>query len=316
MTLPGQSAVFLGYHDIGCRVLKSLCEVDAEIVGVFTHADDPNEELWFQSVRELAEDLSLPVFQPENLNTPEVISQIKELAPDFIVSAYYRKLLKPELLRIPRRAALNLHGSLLPKYRGRAPVNWVLVNGETETGVSLHHMVEQADAGDIVAQKRVPIAESDTALTLFDKMTAASGELIAETWPLLRQGTAPRIKQDTFQVTYYGKRRPKDGLINWESPSQSIYNLVRAVTHPYPGAFTHFRGEPLFVWWGRVDSKQSTDASPGTLVDVNRAGGLVVRTGSGMFVMEHVEYEGVESTAYEFVNKHCVHSGERLGSER
>ena len=342
MKPPLRRVVFFGYHDIGCRVLQALHDAGAEIVGVVTHADDAKENVWFRSVRELAGRLSLPVLQPESPNTEDVIAQVSEWRPDYMISAYYRTILGCELLKKPSCAALNLHGSLLPRYRGRAPVNWVLVNGETETGLTLHHMTAEPDAGDIVAQERVKIVETDTALSLYSKMTTASGALIERIWLELENGTAVRTPQDPTQATYFGRRTPEDGLINWHLAARQVYNLVRAVTHPYPGAFTPFRGKPLYVWWGTVGAQPSPQhgklssgaaaaksssrhgasarevrsgaVSPGTVLDVN-AGGLTVQTTDGAFVIERVAYDGVESPAPEFAQKHDVRCGERLGIE-
>ena len=166
-------------------------------------------------------------------------------------SFYFRQILKPALLAIPSRGALNLHGSLLPRYRGRCPVNWVLVHGETETGVTLHYMEPTPDTGDIVAQRRVPITDDDTALTLNRKLGEAARELLRVTFPALLAGTAPRMPQDHTRATTFGGRRPEDGRLAWRRPARELYNLVRAVTHPYPGAFTTWAGTKLLVWKAR-----------------------------------------------------------------
>jgi len=211
-------AVF-AYHSVGYECLKVLLEAGDQVVAVVTHEDDPNEEIWFPSVAELARKRRLPVYTPSNPNLPAFVELIRSQAPDLVFSFYYRRLLARELLVIPRLGAINLHGSLLPKYRGRSPVNWVLVNGERETGVTLHYMVERADAGDIIAQRRVPIDLQDTALSLFRKITAAAAELLRETLPLIKSGIAPRIPQDAGQATKFGGRHPEDGKIAWEAPA-------------------------------------------------------------------------------------------------
>ena len=244
-------AVF-AYHDIGYECLKFLIETSEEIVAVVTHGDDPNENIWFRSVAALARDYKLPVYTPSNPNTPAFIQLMRELAPDLILSFYYRRLLSRELLDIPRLGGINLHGSLLPKYRGRSPVNWVLINGESETGVTLHTMIEEADAGDIIAQRRVPIDIEDTALTLYHKLTAQGLGLFKESFPLIKAGKAPRIPQDSRLASKFGGRRPEDGGIAWASSAWAIYNVIRAVTHPYPGAFTFYGGKKLFIWRATV----------------------------------------------------------------
>ena len=289
--------IFLGYHNIGYACLEALIELSRElgdeIVAVVTHADDPQENIWFASVRQLAFENYLPVYQPANPNDPAFVAAMQALQPDWLFSCYYRHMLKQPVLDLPRLGALNLHGSLLPRYRGRCPVNWVLVHGETETGVTLHYMEAKADQGDIVGFKRLPISFEDTALTLSAKMTVAAPELMREAYPLLRAGTAPRLTQDHAQASYYGGRTPADGLIDWRHSALQTYNLVRAVTHPYPGAFTFCQGRKLLVWavqimaasvTGPVEPGQVTAAVPGV--------GLLVATGDGHFLITQAQWEG------------------------
>jgi methionyl-tRNA formyltransferase len=289
--------IFMGYHNIGYVCLQALLEhcrnFGDEIAAVVTHADDPRENIWFSSVRDLAFKNYLPVYQPENPNDPAFVAAMARLEPDFLFSCYYRNMLKKPLLDLPRLGALNLHGSLLPCYRGRCPVNWVLVHGETETGVTLHYMVEKPDKGEIVAQKRVPITPEDTALTLFARLTAAAGELMQEIYPALRDGTAPKIAQDQSQASYFGGRGPQDGLIDWQKRGQEIYNLVRAVTHPYPGAFTLLQGRKLFIWRGIALASQAQDqGTPGLITAALPGEGLLVATGNGHFLITQAQWEG------------------------
>ncbi len=215
---------------------------------------------------------------------------------------------------MPRLGALNLHGSLLPRYRGRSPVNWVLVQGETETGVTLHYMEEKPDRGDIVAQKRIPITPEDTALTLFAKMTPGAAELIRETYPLLRTGQAPRLPQDHSQASYFGGRRPEDGLIDWQMSAVEIYNLMRAVTHPYPGAFTSFQGRKLFIWWGRaMAAAPLPQPAPGRVLVRLPGEGLLVSTGEGNFLIQQAQWEGEPEFLGPVVASWEYLVGERLG---
>jgi methionyl-tRNA formyltransferase len=286
--------VVFGYHTIGYRCLKELLDRGEEVCAVITHQDDPHEHVWFESVGKLAQAAGVPVLSPDTPNTPAVVSHLRALHPDLLLSFYYRRLLCRALLAIPRLGAINLHGSLLPKYRGRAPVNWVLVNGETRTGVTLHHMIEQADAGDIIAQRVVPIAFEDTALTLFYKVAEAAVELFRETFPRIRAGIAARTPQDPAHATYFGGRTPDDGRIDWASPALGLYNLVRAVTRPYPGAFTSCRGKKLYVWSaGLIPDGAGARWPPGTVVGVQN-GGCLVATGDGHLLLTHVQVEGEE----------------------
>jgi methionyl-tRNA formyltransferase len=306
--------VVFAYHDIGFECLDFLIQVKEEIVAVVTHEDDPNEEIWFRSVADLGRRHGLPVYTPKNPNTPDFIERIRKADPEIIFSFYYRQLLSNELLAIPRRGAMNLHGSLLPRYRGRAPVNWALVNGETETGVTLHHMVEKADAGDIVAQKRVAIGQLDTTLTLYRKLTRAARELMEEIYTAIQAGDAPRIPQDARLVTKFGGRRPEDGKIDWSKPAAGVYNLVRAVTHPYPGAFTFARGRKLFVWWAVADGGESGGEAPGTILSIEEGTGVRVAAGAGRLLLKRLQLEGEEELSADlFAGRRELRIGERLG---
>lgn len=293
--------IFLGYHNIGHACLEVLIDLCShygdEIAAVVTQADDPQEERWFASVRDLAFENYLPVYQPRDPNDPRFVAAMADLAPDLLFSCYYRHMLKKPLLDLPRLGALNLHGSLLPRYRGRCPLNWVLINGERETGVTLHYMEEKPDKGDIVAQARVAIQPEDTAVTLFARMTVAAGRLMQETYPLLRTGTAPRLPQDQSQASYFGGRKPSDGLISWDKDANEVYNLVRAVTHPYPGAFTRLWGQKLFIWAGQPlpdpqGEPPDSPRIPGLVVAQVPGEGLLVATGEGHFLITQAQWEG------------------------
>jgi methionyl-tRNA formyltransferase len=307
--------VVFGYHTIGFRCLRHLIGLGEEIVAVVTHRDDPAETVWFESVADLARSHGIPVHLPANPNRPEFVTLIRALSPDLLLSFWYRRLLCRELLEIPRLGAVNLHGSLLPKYRGRSPVNWVLVNGEAETGVTLHYMTEEADAGDIIAQRALPIDPEDTALTLYRKMADLALELFSATYPFLKAGAAPRIPQDPSRATVFGRRTPADGLVQWQLPARTVYNLVRAVTHPYPGAFTHFRGKQLFLWGARPLAVNGDDVIPlGTVAEVRAGHGLLVGTGAGQLLLNRVQLDGEEELAGdEFARRHGVVRGERFG---
>jgi len=247
----------MGYSDIGhicLEVLIDLCrQFHDEIAAVVTHEDNPQEYIWFKSVKKLAQAHNLPIYTPSNPNEPAFVEFLRSLSPDFIFSCYYRLMLKQPILDIPPMGALNLHGRLLPRYRGRCPINWVLIHGEPLTGVTLHYMEAKPDCGDIVARAQVPITPEDTALTLSGKMTRAAGDLMRRTYPLLRMDVAPRIRQDHSRASYFGGRTPEDGRIDWRQPAEQIYNLIRAVTHPFPGAFTNWRDKKIFLWSATVD---------------------------------------------------------------
>ena len=281
-------AIVLAYHSIGCVGIESLIRQGYEIQAVFTHPDNPDENIWFRSVAELAAAHDIPVYAPDNINHPLWVERIKEMAPDMIFSFYYRKMVSKKILAIPAQGALNLHGSLLPRYRGRSPINWVLVNGESEAGVSLHYMTPRPDDGDIVAQAAIPIGKEDTALTLFEKAVEASRELLDETLPLLASGTAGRTPQDHSLATYFGGRCPADGKIDWSGSARQVNNLIRAVTHPYPGAFTFSGDQKIFIWKAKI-APLDRKAEPGTVISINP---LIVACGEDSLEISRAESEG------------------------
>jgi len=288
----GPRALVFGYHTMGCVGFDALLRNGFAVPAVFTHRDDLNEEIWWESVADRARSRGIPVHYPEKteIKDPAFAVQVAGYLPDFIFSFYFRWMIPESILRLAPRGALNLHGSLLPHYRGRAPVNWVLVNGETETGVSLHYMIAKPDAGDLVAQERVKITFEDTALTLFGKLEAVAGKMLDRTLPLLTEGRAPSAPLDLADGSYFGGRTPADGRFAWSWPAVRIYNLVRAVTHPYPGAFTGFGAAKLFVWWA-VPGPGASGAAPGTVLGVG-PGGVEIATGDGTLRLVRCQLEG------------------------
>ena len=307
-------ALVMGYHTMGCLGFDALRRHGFEIPAVFTHHDNPSEEIWWDSLAERARSVGVTVHYPESMKVPAMLELVASYEPDFIFSFYFRFMIPPDILSLARLGALNLHGSLLPKYRGRAPVNWVLVNGEKETGVSLHYMVTKPDAGNLVDQEAVAIAFEETPLTLYRKMEDAAARVLDRSLPLLMEGRAPSIPLDLTRGSYYGGRRPEDGLLDWQWPALKLYYLIRGVTHPYPGAFTHFRGKKLLVWWGLPEEKP-TGAPPGTVVSAT-AEGLVVSTGEGSLRITRCQLEGEpEYDGYTLSTLHGILPGARLGLE-
>ena len=261
-------AVVFAYHDIGCAGIEALLSAGYDIAAVFTHADDPKENNFYGSVAQLCARNGIPVHAPEDANHPLWIERIAKLNPEYIFSFYYRNLLSEPLLATARKGAFNLHGSLLPKYRGRAPANWVLVNGETETGVTLHRMVKRADAGAILAQQKVTIERTDTGLSLHAKLREAATALLRDALPQLAQGKLIETAQDESKATYFGRRTAADGKLDWKKPAEQLFNLVRAVTQPYPGAFCAVGEHKLIVWQADV-VKGNEGLAPGRVISVN-----------------------------------------------
>ena len=279
-------AVVFAYHNVGVRCLSVLLAHDIEVALVVTHQDNPDEAIWFDSVAGLAALHGIPAITPADPNDPAIVASIAALAPDFLFSFYYRQMLKGPLLAVPARGAYNMHGSLLPKYRGRVPVNWAVINGETETGATLHYMVAKPDAGDIVDREKVPIAFTDTAFDVFNKVTDAAATVIRRAWPMLLAGTAERIPMDLAAGSYFGGRKPADGLIDWTKGATQIYNLIRGVTHPYPGAFTHLDGKKVVIWqaW-----PVEGIGEPGCIVSAEP---LLVGTGAGLLEVRSLQMDG------------------------
>ncbi len=248
-------AIVFAYSEVGVRCLRILLAQGLEIPLVFTHEDDPGESQWFGSVQALAKQQGLRVVTPADPNVPEWLAEARSLAPDFLFSFYYRYMLKPAWLEIPARGALNMHGSLLPKYRGRAPVHWAILKGETETGASLHYMLAKPDAGALVDQQSVPILENDTALEISIKVADAAALVLQRSLPGLIAGTSVARELDLAQGSYFGRRRPEDGRIDWRQGARPIHDLVRAVAPPFPGAFTEVNGCRLAILETRLDAE-------------------------------------------------------------
>jgi methionyl-tRNA formyltransferase len=264
--------LFFGYSQLGASAVDVLLGRGDDVVAVVTHRDDPTEHRWYRTPAETAAARGIPLVYCDDAGSkPARAASLTRLAekcaPDLILSVFFRELLPAPVLAAPRIAALNLHPSYLPAYRGRAPINWVLVNGEHSTGVTLHHMVQRADAGDIVAQRRVPIGARESALTLYHAIERAGIELLAETLPAIEAGTAPRFPQDEALASYFGRRSPADGRIDWSWPASRVDCLVRAVAPPWPGAFYESDGRRVTIAAG--EPVEPTDSggrvAPGTI---------------------------------------------------
>jgi len=300
------SAVVFAYHNVGYRCLSVLLAHGVDVKLVVTHRDNPKETIWFENVQQLAELHGIPTITPDNPNTPAIVGQIRALQPDFFFSFYYREMLKRELLEIPRQGGLNMHGSLLPKYRGRVPVNWAVIHGEKETGATLHYMTEKPDNGDIVAQQSVPILPNDTAFEVFQKVTVAAEMALNACLPELLAGRARPRKQDLSLGGYFGGRKPEDGIIDWMQSAQEIHNLVRAVAPPYPGATTQLLGKPMRILQTLVEQGES----PGTPCFYVENGNAFAGCGSGLLRVVRFELDGEEMDAGQFAAQYGMNKFE------
>src|SRR5258708_2918897 len=275
---------------MGYSCMEALLKMGAPVAALFTHRDDSHEEIWWRSCAELAARHGVPVHIDESAEA--AAATIGALQPSIIYSFSYRHLIPESVLELASRGAFNLHPSLLPAYRGRAPVNWVLVNGERETGLTLHHMVARADAGDIVGQRAIAIDDSDNALTLYHKLVPLGVELIDELHPKIVAGTAPRRKMDIAKGSYFGRRRPDDGRIDWRWPARRIFNLVRAVTHPYPGAFCFASGRKLLAWEVSIGTEVACRGAPGEIVGESANGAIEIAAGAGGGIVKRAQLQG------------------------
>ena len=288
--------VLFGYGEMGCTGLEFLRAQGEDVAAVITHRDDPHEKRWYRSLAEVGTAAKVPVIYGDEVDLRKTVEDLK---PEMILSFYYRSMIPMKVLGAAPKGALNLHGSKLPRLRGRAPINWALVECEEECGVTLHHMVKAPDAGDIVGQRGWKIGPRDTARDLFFRAVDEAKILLKELWPAIRAGKAPRIPQDESTVTYRGRRRPDDGRIDWTQPTKRIDGLVRAVTDPFPGAFTSLGGRRLMVWRG---TPAPGSGIPGVLIEEG-----LVATGDGAYRIELCEFPDEPSS------RPALRKGSKLG---
>jgi len=262
-------AVVFAYHEVGVRCLRVLLAGGVDVALVLTHDDDPAENIWYGSVRAVCREHGIPTAIHADPLDPALLAAVRAARPDFLFSFYYRHMLPATVLALA--PAYNMHGSLLPKFRGRAPVNWAVLHGADRTGATLHEMTVKPDAGAIVAQTAVPILPDDTAFDVFAKVTVAAEQTLWGVLPALLKGEAPRHDNDLRQGSYFGARTAADGRIDWGADAQTVYNLYRALAPPYPGAHTQVGGVTLTVARARL--------MPGPLACAP-APGLAVRDGA------------------------------------
>lgn len=305
MNSPGSDArpriLFFGYSEVGYECLSLILERGDNVVALFTHEDNPNEKIWFKTPAVAAVAKGVPVFTPEKITTPEWLERIAALQPELILSVYYRNMISTKILGLARLGAFNLHGSLLPKYRGRAPINWAVLHGEPRIGMTLHRMVKAPDAGAVVDQESVAIGPRDTAEQAFRKVLPCARRVVARQLDALLAGTARETPQDESQATYFGGRNPEDGRIDWTASSAQIFNLIRAVTDPYPGAFVEVQGARLMVWWAEPDSP-ATRGRSGRAGEILSVSPLVVATGSGALELTRIEWRGAPAPVLQIGN--------------
>jgi methionyl-tRNA formyltransferase len=299
------NVVFITHNEVGLACLTELNKLGANIQAVYTR--DRNEEISDQAELEaFTEQANVPLHRVDSVNTDTVKSQIKQYAPDMLFVIGWSRLVEQDVLRIPSVTAVGMHPAPLPKGRGRAPIAWSLIKGLEETALSFFHLVEQADAGDIIGQKRVPIKMSDDAASLYAKIVDAAGELIQQYYPRFEAGIVPREPQDETQATWWPKREPHHGLIEWTKPSQEIYNWIRGQTKPYPGAFSYLNDRKVTIWSANPPTDSTAFISPGEIAYVDSEA-VGVGTWEGIIELTEIQVEDDASisadnlvSAYEF----------------
>lgn len=316
MSLPGRKlrAVFLGTPEFAVPSLVAL-QGEVALLAVITQPDRPKgrgRQVTPPPVAVKAHELRLSVVQPLRLKDPAVLAQLSDLRPDIVVTVAYGKIIPPAVLKLPPLGCINLHPSLLPKYRGASPIQAAIAAGEGHTGVTIMYQTDELDAGDIVLQHAVPIDPDDTAATLETKLAQIGADALVEAVRLISRGDAPRRPQDPAQATYVGKLTKEDGRIDWQRPAEALARFIRAMD-PWPSAYTRHGGKLLKIWKGTA---VEAAGQPGTVVEIRRGEGFVVAAGSGALLAREVQPEGARRmSADDYVRGHRLQVGERLGND-
>lgn len=304
--------VIIGPTLLTRKCVEALINKGEKIAAIYTlHDSMAWEKSRFAIMDDIAEKHAIHLFKVKDINSPDVVNQMREIEPDVIFELGWSQIISPDILSIPKKGCIGVHASLLPKHRGAASLNWALIRGDKKTGVTLFYLAERPDDGDIIAQKEFDIDDRDDIATLHSKSDIASAELLVENMDSIRDGTVKRIKQDTNQVSCTQRRRPEDGVINWKSSSRDIYNWIRAQTHPFPGAFTYWKGKKLYIWQSEVYDKKG---GPGKVLDIADKKGIYVASNDGALLIKRAQLEGdVEMWADDLAKKRGIRNGDVLG---
>lgn len=307
--------VFMGTPDFAVPALRMLVTEGYQVVGVITQPDrrkGRKKEVNAPPVKVVAQELGLPVFQPEKLREQSALQEILALKPDLVVTAAYGQLLPNALLETPTYHCVNIHASLLPRYRGGAPIHWAIVNGEKETGITLMYMAERLDAGDILLQSAIPITDQDDVGTLYERLSYVGAEALQKLLPTLLHGKVTAKPQDETMATYAPNVQREDEKISWSSPAREIFNHVRGFS-PWPGTYTEWRSKKLKIWQTSLLSENHIEQPPGTILHVSEKG-ICVATQMGVIQIEVLQPAGKKKmTAADFIRGHQLQSGEILG---
>ncbi|MEW6609356.1 MAG: methionyl-tRNA formyltransferase [bacterium] len=305
--------LFMGTPDFALPSLEKIARSEYELIGVITQPDKPTGrgyKITPPKVKELAQKLNLKVWQPTSLKNKEGLELVKRLEPDLVIVVAFGQILSPEFLHIPKLGSINLHASLLPKYRGSAPIQRVIIQGETKTGVTVMWISEELDAGDIILQQEIEISFLDTAGTLSQKIASTGAELLLKAIKLIKEEKAPRIKQDTSQVSYAPKLNKENGLINWKKTNLEIYNLIRGL-NPFPGAHIYYKNQLLKVWETAIINEEWL---PGEVLKILKDKGPVIGTGKGCLLIKQIQPANKKRlSGIEFVNGYRIKEGHIIG---
>ncbi|GAW30110.1 MULTISPECIES: methionyl-tRNA formyltransferase [unclassified Carboxydocella] len=305
--------VFMGTPDFAVPSLLALDQPGWQVVGVVTQPDRPRgrgQKVSFSPVKEAALSRGWPVFQPLKVKDENFLAELEELRPDAIVVVAYGQILPEKILQLPPLGCINVHASLLPRYRGAAPIQWAIINGEQETGITTMYMSRELDAGDMILKAKVPIKDTDTFGTLHDRLATLGAELLVQTLTQIEQGQAPREPQDHSRATYAPMLNRETERINWGAGGQQIVNLIRGL-NPWPGAYTLWEGNPLKIWQARFEPGTPL-ADPGTVVEL-RTEGPVVAAGDGHLVLTQLQPAGSRAmTGADFLRGRKLQAGTKL----
>lgn len=284
--------IFLGTQEMSTACLKELMALGQQIKLLVSYELEPHEKLKNDTI-EFAKKANIPHLIGNNINLPAIQNRIRDINPDLIIACGWRTIISNEVLSIPKKGTILLHGSLLPKYRGFAPITWPIINGDKETGITLFYVNERVDSGDIIGQIKYPIKEEDTSLIIYQKATKGAVSLMRKYIPLIEKNKAPRIKQNEKEAFYSFSRTPEDGLVDWNKPAVKIYNSIRALTKPYPGAFTYYQNKKLFIWKASLIKKKLMYCGiNGQIGKIIKGKGVWVVTGKGILLLETIQPEG------------------------
>ncbi len=307
--------IFMGTPDFSVPTLEALIKSREEVIGVVTQPDRPKgrgKKLALSPVKEAALAAGLPVFQPKKVKTPEFIAQLKSLNPDLIVVVAFGQILSQEILSLPQYGCINVHASLLPYYRGAAPIHWAVINGETETGITTMHMDAGLDTGDMLIQEKISIRPEDTTVQIHDQLAVLGAKVLIDTLQALKAGTLKSTKQNDAVSTYAPLLKKEHEIINWVEDAAVIHNKIRGL-NSWPGAYTYYKGKRLKIWQSRIYSEQDTNNVPGEVINIEQQDGFILQTGKGTLLILEVQPEGKQRMKAEaFARGYHLGAGDKM----